>query len=147
MKYFELVEASLEPVREYLSGDNFCEVVGNDVKRVQPYRAASREAGIRMRLDYELSPAEIDNFENLEKRDHVAHLIITQLAGDLADVLEHGDMHSDDYLLKAFDGSIKRKQEPAQIDFDYVQAYQEKKPRKGTYEITIFLTVHIDWSK
>lgn len=149
MKYVELLLASLEPVVDYMSTTDPCDVVGNDIKMAQPYRAPlSGDRGVRMRLDYEISIPALDAIPDVENaRKHVARLMQHQIANDLSDMLENGDTSSNDPLYKAMDGSLKRKQEPMQIDFDYVQVFRDRREKKNAYEYTVFLTVYVDWSK
>lgn len=65
----------------------------------------------KLRLDWELSSESLeDGLEGEALEDHIARLMAAQAANDLEDLAINGDTvnHTDDALLKAFDGWRKR---------------------------------------
>lgn len=66
---------------------------------------------VKLRLDWELSSESLeDGLEGDALEDHIARLMAQQAANDLEDLAINGDTvnHSDDALLKSFDGWRKR---------------------------------------
>lgn len=155
LKYWNLVEEALSPVVDYVSTTDPVETTGGvGMHMFKPYQSERVLAlgGLRMRLDWELT-AESMNVPNDEKfqyspermTDHIGRLIITQLVGDLADIVENGDVESNDPGLKSFDGAVKRGQEPVKIvidDFCYFRYYAKK---KESHEYCAFATIYVEW--
>lgn len=66
---------------------------------------------VKLRVDWELSSEALeDGLEGEALEDHIARLMASQIANDLEDVAINGDTigHTNDALLKAFDGWRKR---------------------------------------
>lgn len=66
---------------------------------------------VKLRLDWELSSESLeDGLEGEALEDHIARLMAAQAANDLEDLAINGDTigHTDDALLKSFDGWRKR---------------------------------------
>jgi len=86
------------------------EAVDDGVNAVVAFTKVSL-GSVKLRLDWELSSESLeDGLEGDALEDHIARLMAQQAANDLEDLAINGDTinHSDDALLKSFDGWRKR---------------------------------------
>lgn len=126
---YNLVYEALEPVRKFLlEADDDGEEYTNP-----PFDRLTN-----LRLDAEV-PAALSKSQQLG-------MIFAQFRDDLMDVVTNGDVdrHSDAFL-KFFDGEIKRGQKLKRFHISRARCYREYKPRKETYEYTLFIVVFLEW--
>lgn len=93
----------------------------------------------RMRLDYEC-----DARHSWDR--HFAEMAM-QTYADLSELLEYGDVHARDPLLNVFDGRRKRGRGVIDARLMSTQLFREYKPRKQTYEYTMYTLFRVDWEK
>jgi len=99
------------------------------------------ESVARLRLDFEIEEGLVLSGDD----DTVWKLLFEQARYDLADVIENGDTGTTDPLLRAFNGSKKRGQEPVAVDFLSGTLIKVRKRRKATFEFTLWLTLYVKW--
>lgn len=96
----------------------------------------------RLRLDWELMyPGDV----SYEDTDHVTRLIAEQLKWDLIDIVDNGDVNSDDPMYKAMNGANKLGLKPKFISIEELEWYREHKPKKKAYEYTVFMLLNVEW--
>lgn len=96
----------------------------------------------RLRLDWELLGETNIPYTDT---DHVARLITTALKWDLVDIIENGDIYSNDVMLKSMDGANKLGRTPMRVIIEELTFYREDKPKKKSHEYTLFLLLRVDW--
>ena len=145
-----LVRKALEPVEEFFRTSE--PIVPEDwedsPKTRQPLWKSEQDIewgkAVRLRFDFELiGEAGIAVWET----DKIARLIVEQLADDLIDIIENGDIEiTNDPMLKSMNGAKKLDKTPKSVHINELKWYREHKPRKNAYEYTVYMVLTVEWN-
>lgn len=140
IKYYDDVYEATAPLRRFLKG-NIVNGSRFETDEFENYCSGNLDSShAHLRLDFELTD------ESRVDTASVGALLCQQISGDIADLLENGDVeNSKDYLYKTLDGSKKRNAEPVNVRFISAVYYSEYKSKKESTEYTLFVILATDW--
>lgn len=144
-----VVEAEFNPMLDFLFLDyspegmkQYRSVTQEVVDRWYEGKLEANEASVNLRFDWELNAEEFD----FQRGKDVGVMVCTQ---DMADLLRNGNFnHSQDALLKAFNGERFRDENVVEFKTISAKLYREYKPVKEnwptpTWEYTLFVRPYV----
>lgn len=99
----------------------------------------------RLRLDWELSGEFVRELHESENTDKILGMMNHAFSLDLNDLVENGDIYSNDPLLKIMDGTKRRGKEPTLVDIFSANLHFKYHERKDTTEYTVYILMAVKW--